>query len=127
MTAEIDRVSPVLSVSDVKEAIEWYDRALGFTPSFVNREEGDGTGTSWNYALLDNNDIEIHLGKRVTDDQTVSSPSNCYMFVRNINTLHAHLLGLNADVSELTEMPWGNVECWLHDPYGNRLVLSAPA
>lgn len=111
-------------MSDLKAAIDWYGQALGFTPLYINREEGDETGRSWNYALLENGDTEIHLGRTVADDATLSSPSNCYVFVSEVAALHKHLSAMNADVTDLEEMPWGSRECWLHDPDGNRLVLS---
>ncbi len=67
---------------------------------------------------------EIHLCKTQQDDEKLSSPSNCNIYVHDIQVLHAHLLRMNADVSDITEMPWGTLECWLHDPDGNRIVLS---
>lgn len=124
MTARIERIAPVLTVADVKMAIDWYGRALGFNPFYINREEGDESGASWNYALLGNGDTEIHLGRTVADDATLSSPSNCYVFVSDIETLHKQLSAMAAEVAEIMEMPWGSLECWLHDPYGNRLVLA---
>ena len=92
---------------------------------FINRDTADETGESWNYALLDNNSAQLHLAKIVSGDATLSSPCNCYLFVENIHALHEHLTALQTEVSPLETMPWGNLECWLHDPYGNRLVLSA--
>ena len=124
MTAHIRRIAPVLTVSDVKAAIDWYGRALGFKPGYINRAAGDETGASWNYALLDNGDTEIHLCRTVAEDDTLSSPSNCYVFVSDIEAWHKHLSAMATDVAEIMEMPWGSVECWLHDPYGNRLVLA---
>lgn len=126
MAAKIDRIAPVLTVTDVKAAIDWYARAFGFAPGYVNRDDGDETGASWNYALLETGGTEIHLCKTVADDVTLSSPSNCYVFVSDINASYKHLSAMGADVAQVTEMPWGSFECWLHDPYGNRLVLSAP-
>ena len=124
MNAEISNIAPVLTVSDIKAAIGWYDAALGFSSLFINREDGDETGGSWTYALLQNGDAELHLCRAVADDATLSSPSNCYVFVRDIGPLHQHLSAMGANVSALEEMPWGTLECWLHDPDGNRLVLS---
>ena len=43
MTAHIRRIAPVLTVSDVKAAIDWYGRALGFKPGYINRAAGDET------------------------------------------------------------------------------------
>ena len=124
MTTPFDRLVPVFAVADVKAAIEWYQNALGFQTGFINREEDDESGDTWIYALLDNHDVEIHLCRVVPDDRTLSSPSNCYLFVKDLPTLHRHLQALNVDVTEPTEMPWGTLECWLHDPDGNRIVLS---
>ncbi|TWU09669.1 Glyoxalase-like domain protein [Symmachiella macrocystis] len=123
--ANIQQIVPVIAVANVKDAIDWYQRALGFKAGFINRDAADETGETWNYALLDNNGAQLHLAKIVSDDATLSSPCNCYLFVENIFALHEHLTTLQADVTPLQAMPWGNLECWLHDPYGNRLVLSA--
>jgi len=127
MTAKISHIAPVLTVSDLEAAIDWYGRALGFTPLYINREEGDETGRSWNYALLENGATELPLCRTVADDVTLSSPSNCYVFVSEIESLQKHLSTMKADISDVKEMPWGNLECWLHDPDGNRLVLSERA
>ena len=126
MRSTINRISPVLSVSNIKEAIDWYGKALGFLPTFINDQDEDEIGTSWTYALLKNGEAEIHLCKLQPNDETLSSPSNCYLYVDDIQTLYAHLSSIDANVTELMKMPWGNMECWLHDPYGNRLVLSSP-
>lgn len=126
MITKISQIAPVLPVSDVKAAIDWYGRALGFEPGHINREEGDVSGASWNYALLDKDDSQLHLARTVVDDATLSSPANCYLFVSDMKALHAHLAAMGANVSGVQEMPWGSAECWLHDPDGNRLVLSAP-
>ena len=120
------RVAPVLTVGNLKAAIAWYREALGFEPVFINRADGDQTGESWVYALIDHDDAQIHLSKIVRDDRTLSSPSNCYVYVEQIEQLHDRLQELGADVTAVEEMPWGNRECWLHDPDGNRLVLSEP-
>ncbi|MDP6358990.1 MAG: VOC family protein [Planctomycetota bacterium] len=125
MKAQVILAAPVFAVADVKSAINWYSRALGFTPQYVNREEGDEAGISWNYALIENDAVEIHLARRSQDDATLSSPSNCYLFMEDVHTLHGHLSAMDANVTALEHMPWGNTECWLHDPDGNRLVLSA--
>jgi uncharacterized glyoxalase superfamily protein PhnB len=122
----IRRISPVFAVEDVKAAIDWYGRALGFAATYINRDDGDDSGESWNYALLAAGDKEIHLCKKISNDATLSSASNCYFYVDEIRTLHGHLSRIGADVTDLMEMPWGNVECWLHDPDGNRMVLSCP-
>ena len=111
MPANISHIAPVLTASDLKAAIDWYERALGFTPLTINREEGDEAGRSWNYALLENGDTELHLGRTVADDDTLSSPSNCYLFVSEIAALHKHLSAMNAYISELNEMPLGSLEC----------------
>lgn len=126
MVSTFHRISPVFPVAKVKEAIEWYRIALGFLPMFINDQDEDETGASWVYAILKNGDLEIHLCQIQPDDETLSSPSNCYLYVDDIQSLHAHVSSLEAQVTALMEMPWGNLECWLHDPDGNRIVLSAP-
>ena len=68
--------------------------------------------------------IEIHLAKASLDEPTLQNPSNCYLFVSGIEPLQAHLKNMGAKVTKLETMPWGHLECFLDDPYGNRLVLS---
>jgi catechol 2,3-dioxygenase-like lactoylglutathione lyase family enzyme len=126
MKSQVRLAAPVFAVADVKAAIDWYSNALGFAPKYINREEGDDTGISWNYALIENDTVEIHLARKLQEDETLSSPSNCYLFLNEIHSLHEHLTKMNANVTDLGKMPRGNTECWLHDPDGNRLVLSDP-
>lgn len=118
---KIVRVSPVLPVQDVRSAIGWYEANLGFQATFVNDEVGDCV-----YGLLGAGQLEIHLCKRQLDDDTLRGPANCYFYVDDLRSLHTHLMAQGVDVDELSEMPWGSLECWLHDPDGNRIVLSCP-
>ena len=126
MISNVNRISPVLPVSKVKEAIEWYEQALGFSLSFINDQDEDEIGDSWTYALLENGNSEIHLCKIQPNDETLCSPANCYLYIEDIQPVHTHLSSMDANVSDVMEMPWGNLECWLHDPDGNRIVLSSP-
>lgn len=120
----LDRVVPVFPVADVQAAVSWYQAALEFEASFIYQD--NESDASWNYAVLINDSVEIHVSKKLTNDETLTSPANCYVFVIDIEPLHRHLVQVGTDVSELEELPWGNVECRLHDPDGNRLVLSCP-
>ena len=122
---DIQQIAPVIPVANVKDAIDWYQRALGFQSGYINRDDSDAAGDSWNYALLENNAVQLHLSKIDAGDATLSSPGNCYLFVKDIRGLHKHLTEMQAGVGPLQAMPWGQLECWLHDPDGNRLVLSA--
>lgn len=119
----IQQIVPVLTVQDIQASIQWYERTLGFETGYVNRDGGDEATATWNYALLDNEGMQIHLCKTTPADATLSSASNCYVYVDEIQNLHARLADMGADVTDLQQMPWGT-ECWLHDPDGNRLVLS---
>jgi len=124
MPKNLTGLAPVFAVADLKSAIAWYAQSLGFSVAYISRDEGDESGESWNYALLENGSVEMHLARQLAEDRTLCSPSNCYVFVSDIENLHARLTAAEADVSDLQGMPWGSIECWLHDPDGNRLVLS---
>jgi len=120
MSADIRQIAPVLPVADVRAAAAWYERALGFQVGFVNEDGGQ-----CNYALLDRGGLPLHLSRIDPNDPTLRAPANCYLYVDAIEPLHQHLMEIGANVGELQTMPWGQRECWLHDPDGNRLVLSA--
>lgn len=126
MNVRITRMAPVLPVDDVPAAIDWYQSALGFSPEYVNQDGQENSAASVNYAILTSGQLEIHLAKKDEQDKTLCSPGNCYLFVFEIKKLHVHLSSMKAQVGPLEQMPWGHLECWLHDPCENRLVLSEP-
>ena len=121
--ATIHRVTSVLPVSDVQAAIDWYKHSLGFSATIIHNDAESDVPI---YALLTTGQVEFHLCRRIEDDPTLCSPANCYLYVDGIEEIHARLIELNADMSDPVEMPWGNVEVQLHDPDGNRLILSQP-
>jgi len=126
MKNKIRSISPVLSVNNIKESISWYKEQLDFKEIYINKEENDSTGESWNYALLECNGVEIHLALRSNSDKTLSSPTNIYMFINEISNLHKKLKANNCNISNLENMPWGNLECSLTDINENKIVLSQP-
>lgn len=124
MKTRYRQVAPVFAVSSVKEAVDWYKNAFGLEVKYINGEDDDPEGDAWNYALLHKEALEIHLAIKQDNDITLQSPSNCYLFLCEIDDLHNHLKNLNVEVGDIIEMPWGHRECFVDDPFGNRLVLS---
>jgi uncharacterized glyoxalase superfamily protein PhnB len=126
MKNEIRSVSPVLPVTNVKESMSWYIKNLDFEEIYVNKDEGDLTGETWNYAVLECAGVEIHLGLHDASNKTLSSPTNIYMFVNKLDQLRNRLIESKCDISEIEKMPWGNRECFLTDINENVIVLSQP-
>ena len=99
--------------------------AFEFSTRYVNRHGGDD-GDCWQHTLFTTNNREIHLCKRLVNDETVSSPANCYCCVENIHAMQAHLSPMSADVTDSQETPCTNMECSLENHDCNRVVLSCP-
>jgi len=120
---QLHGVQPVLPVHDVRAAVDWYERVLGFKADVLWGEPltharvkaGDG---SWGQPVY------IHLGH--VDTTIVPSGATRLHVGHDIDGLHASVLAAGATVLVPPEdQPWGLREMTLQAPGGHRLVLGA--
>ena len=101
-----EQVVPILKVTDVNRAVEWYAR-LGFSKEFEHRYSPEFPG----YVGVARNGMAIHLSEHVGD---ATPDSLIYLFVDDVDGLASEF---GADV---VDAAWAR-EIELTDPDGNRL------
>lgn len=104
-----------LGVRDVPAAIEFYDKALGWSV-FVTMGEPP------TFALIGND--TVGLGLVQVDDPAVAGFACCYIDVAGVEALHRRCVEAGASVtSPLTRQPWGNYDFVIADPDGHQLAF----
>jgi uncharacterized glyoxalase superfamily protein PhnB len=110
----------VLSVHNLEAALAYYQASLGFEVTF---RWGDPT----TYACLCRDEVQLHLAAAALTGRTPGQSQLC-LFVRNVDALHAELLGRGAPIAKPPQTyPYGMREFDLTDPDGNRLIFGMAA
>ena len=114
--AKLSRIAPELPVSNLKEAIEYYEQKLGFRVAMKM--------PSGNYAIIERDDIAIHLFQ---ENENSTSHVAIHIFTEDLETLHAELKNRGARVSQGIQCkPWGNRDFRVNDNSGNELKFTEP-
>jgi PhnB protein len=107
-------VTPYLFVKDTKGAIEFYEKAFGFTTSFTMPDD-DGDIT---HAEMKHNDAVIMLGKYAEGAPGTlgGTSATMYLYVDNIDDFHRRVKEAGGEiVKEPADQFWGdrtfNVRC----------------
>ncbi len=116
----VRRVVPIIKVSDIESAIEFYCAGLGFTKEF----EYSATSSGPHYAGLSFDGNQLHLSTFPGDGVRGSAT---YYYVDDIDVLYAgfRARGLTT-LMEPTNQDWGMREVHLRDPDGNNLRFGSP-
>ena len=104
---------PRFPVLDVRAALEFYEKQLGFTKLF-----------DWDdYAGVGRDGFELHLFR--TDDRNLPRWTACRVNVVGVDALHAELekAGVIHPNGGLANQPWGFREFTVLDPFGNAIVF----
>src|ERR1700733_13726063 len=116
MIVKLSRIAPELPVSNLGEAIKYYEQQLGFRVAMMM--------PSGNYAIVERDDIAIHLFQ---DDAQSPSPIGIHIFTEGLETLHAELQNRGARVSQgILCKPWGNRDFRVSDNSGNEIKFTEP-
>ena len=106
----------VLAVQDLSKSVNYYKNTLGFTTWW----EGQG----WHFLKRDK--FLVMLGE-CPDDRSAAETKNhsyiAYVDVNNIDKLHTEYLSKGADISELEEKPWGQLEFMIRTIDGHRIMF----
>ena len=114
--AKLSRIAPEIPVSDLEEAVEFYERRLGFRVALQIPDRG--------YAIIERDDIAIHLFE---DDAHNHSRIGIHIFTENLDALHAELQARGAHLSQgITLKPWGNRDFRVNDNSGNEIKFTEP-
>ncbi len=115
--ATLSRIAPEIPVSDLREAIEYYENKLGF-PAVMEMPAGD-------YAIVERDGIALHL---FLDQSRDHSPVGLHIFTRQLDELHGELQRRGALLSQpIVRQPWGNRDFRVNDPSGNEIKFTEPA
>ena len=119
--ALLTQITPVLYVSDVLEALEFYLKKLGFDLVFIDEERNP------NYAGIRRNKITIHF-KRFDLNHLYGNSKNSTIIRIHVQTIEKlfkeyRLMGVFNNHTSLEEKPWGSLEFTIYDPFKNELVF----
>ena len=114
--ASLMRAAPELPVSDMAEALEHYEKKLGFRVA-TTMPEG-------NYAIVDRDGVALHLFET---DFRAHSPGSVHIFVAGLDELFAELQARGVQITQkIVRQPWGNRDFRAVDPSGNALKFTEP-
>ena len=111
----VERIVPIIKVSDLHTALNFYCSVLGFNKDFHYRASPDGP----DYVGVSLNGHQLHLSTFSGDGKGLATT---YLYVDDVDGLHARFCarGLPRDC-EPTNQAWGQREVYVRDPDGNTL------
>jgi catechol 2,3-dioxygenase-like lactoylglutathione lyase family enzyme len=111
----VERIVPIIKVSDLHTALNFYCSVLGFDKDFHYRASPDGP----DYVGVSLNGHQLHLSTFSGDGKGLAT---IYIYVDDIDELYARFCarGLAKDC-EPTNQPWGQREVYVRDPDGHTL------
>ena len=113
---KLSRIAPELPVSNLREAVEYYEQKLGFRAA-MEMPTGD-------YAIVERDGVAIHLFQ---DAAGSHSPAGMHIFTSGLDELHAELLQRGARLTQgIERKPWGNRDFRVNDPSGNQIKFTEP-
>ncbi|MGY0793800.1 bleomycin resistance protein [Azospirillum argentinense] len=121
MAVQFARVAPILPVRDVRAALAHY-RRLGFEATAYEEAAADPI-----YGFLAWGSVSLHLA-RVPDLDPARSVAACYLYVNDVDALHAAWQAAEVDgrLTAIAATPYGLREFAHIDPDGNLLRVGAP-
>jgi uncharacterized glyoxalase superfamily protein PhnB len=110
------RVAPELPVANLAQALDHYERQLGFAVA-MSMPAGD-------YAIVERDGVAIHLYE---DNGGTSGPHSIHIFATGLDELESELRTRGARITQaITRQPWGNRDFRVLDPSGNALKFTEP-
>ena len=119
-----DWITPSLTVSDIESSLKFYQKAFGFEPAMVMRDDnGKATYADMNYK---GKTVAMLLAEGCWD-RTAQAPStsktapavSLYVYCDDVNALHQQAVESGAQVlCEPEDMFWGDRTTNLQDPQG---------
>lgn len=113
--AGVKRIVPIIKVSDIGVALNFYCSILGFNKDFHYLAGPGGP----DYVGVSLNRHQLHLSTFAGDGKM---PATTYVYVDDVDVLYAGFCarGLPKD-HELVNQTWGQREVYVRDPDGNTL------
>ncbi|MEZ0472894.1 glyoxalase superfamily protein [Luteimonas salinilitoris] len=115
---KLESVSPSFAVSDLPQALQFYQETLGFDVAWTWGEPAD-------LASVCRDAVAITLAKRA--DARPSGTSRAYLQVTGINDLYTRVEQAGANiVVPIGDRTYGMRDFGIADPFGNRLDFGEP-
>jgi uncharacterized glyoxalase superfamily protein PhnB len=112
--ARLAQIAPELPVRNLKNALEFYTRQLGFEVA-ATMADGD-------YAIVERDGVAIHLFEDKAGDLT---PIGVHIFTPDIEELSSEFEDRGAHFAQKIEQkPWGTRDFRLKDAFGNELKFT---
>ena len=121
----------IIYVENVKETIEFYEKAFGFTKKFVTPENDYGElisgETTIAFASIELGNSNFKNGFRIIDDNQKPFGVEMAFVTENIESDFQKALEMGATEFEpLTEKPWGQKVGYLRDNNGFLIEICTP-
>ena len=110
-------VTPFLLVPDISAAVAFYVRVFG---AVEVRRDPDPTGVA-QHAVLRIDEAPIELGRHAVtarSDLDVLPSLGVHLFVPDVDAVHERALAAGAAARPPTDMPYGDREAAIVDPFG---------
>lgn len=112
---KLARIAPELPASNIEQAVNYYERKLGFEVAMRMPEN--------EYAIVERDGVAIHL----FEDRARRSAIGVHIFTSDLEQLFAELRRNGAEITQAIEQkPWGNREFRVRDEFGNELKFTEP-
>ena len=126
----LESASPVFPVRDVEASVAWYERELGFTAAYVNRDPHgpSGQGEATNYAVIGLGAVQLHLLLNAYEGEPERAPAEAMFSIADgIDALFTELVAKGLQVQRpIADQPWGRRDFTILDPDGNYVWFSQP-
>ena len=110
--------TPTLPVSDIAEAVVFYERA-GFGVRVYRDEQGGDGG----FAFVDFGGQSVFDLDAASDFDPAANRASCYLITGDAEAWHVRMRDAGLPVTPPTDQPWGMREFTLTDPSGNNVRI----
>jgi uncharacterized glyoxalase superfamily protein PhnB len=116
--AVLEAAVPILQITDLSEALDYYERVLGFQPGWK-------WGDPANRASVCRDNVELNLSQ---SSEAKTSISRVYFQMTGVDAYYRSVMTAGARVTvPLADRPYGMRDLRLVDPDGNELSFGEPS
>ncbi len=122
----LEQLTPSLGVADIERSVDFYGEYFGFEIAHSHEDRGS---LVWCHMKSGGADLML---QQLADDQMERLQANgkrcwvMYVSPEDIHEIHRHLRRADYKVNDIERTGHGTEECFLVDPDGYELWVSAP-
>ena len=114
--------TPTLPVTDIAEAISFYEQA-GFGVRVYTDDSGDGGD---GFAFVDFDGQSVFDLDAAADMDPMANRSGCHLITGDAGAWHTRMNAAGLPVTAIADQPWGMHEFTLTEPSGNNVRIGRP-